>query len=116
MLDKVSHPTVIGNALVPTRGRNHSRGLERFLRRFPCLGAMLFALGVAFSVPAMAQSPQTADRSACRADAERLCGSVQRGEDRVRKCLRDNKSQLSEACKRALSQSGERERRGQSKN
>jgi hypothetical protein len=79
-------------------------------------GLMFCVTAAAFSAPVLAQSAQGAVRDACKADAERLCISVQRGEGRVQKCLADNKSQLSEQCRRAVDRAGDRHRRGDSKN
>lgn len=79
-------------------------------------GLMFCLTASAFSAPVLAQSGQGAGRDACKADAGRLCSSVQRGEGRVQKCLADNKSQLSEQCRRAVDRAGDRHRRGDSKN
>jgi hypothetical protein len=42
------------------------------------------------------------DASPCRADVERLCAGVQRGEGRLRSCVRSHLSELSAACREHL--------------
>lgn len=39
---------------------------------------------------------------ACKADIERLCGKVDKGDGRIRKCIMENKDKLSPACKARL--------------
>jgi len=54
----------------------------------------LALLALLLSLPAGAQN-----QSPCRADVERLCSDVEPGEGRIMACLRENKSEVSRACK-----------------
>ncbi|MCA3327328.1 MAG: cysteine rich repeat-containing protein [Roseomonas sp.] len=116
MTNSFHHSTATGSAGASANGRHHVPGFGGLGLRVVWLGLVLGFTAVMFSGPVMAQSGQGAGRDACKADIERFCPSVQRGEDRVRKCLSDNKSQLSDQCKRALDRAGDRHRRGDSKN
>ena len=40
-------------------------------------------------------------RTACAADAQKLCPNVERGREAIRACLQANAAQLSEPCKAA---------------
>lgn len=44
-------------------------------------------------------------REACKTDMQNYCSSVQPGRGRMRRCLNEHKSALSEACRNALRQS-----------
>ncbi len=46
--------------------------------------------------------PKIAD--ACGADIKQHCADIQRGGGRILRCLRDNKSKLSDSCKSALAE------------
>lgn len=41
--------------------------------------------------------------SACQADIEAHCASVEKGKGRIMKCLKENKDKLSESCRSSLS-------------
>ncbi|GHE53569.1 hypothetical protein GCM10019059_10870 [Camelimonas fluminis] len=41
-------------------------------------------------------------RTACRADAQKLCASAIGNRDQVASCLKTNKDKLSDGCKQAL--------------
>jgi hypothetical protein len=48
---------------------------------------------------------QVADgRTACRRDAVRLCGNVERGEGRIVRCLMEHSEELSPACRGAVAE------------
>jgi hypothetical protein len=52
---------------------------------------------------AQAASPQLSDaRTACAADVQRLCANVPAGGGRILACLKQNKDQVSDGCKRAI--------------
>ena len=46
---------------------------------------------------------------ACKADADKLCASVVRGEGRVMQCLKDNEASLSKSCKKVWGKGKEKE-------
>jgi Golgi apparatus protein 1 len=62
---------------------------------------------VLFASAAVAQQQRMHDES-CRADVERLCKDVPMGQGRIAKCLKDNESSVSAACKEHLAQMRER--------
>lgn len=88
-------------------------GLRRLLCRLAVAAAWLSAVAV---LPAAAQQASGQSRAqeesqprergalvlACRADFRTLCAGTKLGRDRVVQCLRDNASQLSEACRSAM--------------
>jgi hypothetical protein len=47
---------------------------------------------------------------ACRADVQRLCANVQPGEGRIMQCLKQNQAQLSQPCKDAAAQAGQKKK------
>jgi Cysteine rich repeat len=66
---------------------------------------LLVGLGLSMLVTAaMAaeQSPNVNRRAACKADVENLCSGVQRGGGRIAACLKQNETQVSQACKDAV--------------
>lgn len=63
------------------------------------LTALLAAPVVALAANAPSSSPGV--RAACKADAEKLCPSVQPGGGRIAACLKQNDAQVSAACKEA---------------
>lgn len=115
MSNMFSHPTAAGSNVTPANGRHCLPGFGGRGLRVLWLGLVLGITAVTFSGPVMAQSGQGAVRDACKADIERFCASVQRGEERVRKCLSENRNQLSEPCKQAIARTSERRRQGDSK-
>ncbi len=57
------------------------------------------------AVAAGAAEPQvskSALREACKADYQRYCANVPRGNGRIKQCMRDNLKNLSEPCRQAL--------------
>jgi hypothetical protein len=116
MSNMLCRPTAAGITVTPANGRNCLPGFGGRGLRVLWLGLVLGITAVTFSGPVMAQSGQGVGRDACKTDIERFCASVQRGEERVRKCLSENRSQLSEPCKQAIARTGERRRQGDSKN
>lgn len=116
MTNSFHHSTATGSAGASANGRHHLPGFGGLGLQVVWLGLVLGFTAVMFSGPVMAQSGQGAGRDACKTDIERFCASVQRGEERVRKCLSENRSQLSEPCKQAIARTGERRRQGDSKN
>jgi hypothetical protein len=59
---------------------------------------MWLALVVAGPVTVLAQGP-----GACAEDVQKFCKDVQRGQGRVRACLKQHENELSDACKRQIS-------------
>ena len=53
-------------------------------------------------VPTVALAEPGPLHSACHADVQALCGSVQPGGGRIRDCMREHRTQLSAACKVAI--------------
>ncbi len=41
-------------------------------------------------------------RGACKADREKFCANVQRGEGRIRNCMKEHYNQLSTECKQKI--------------
>ena len=74
---------------------------------------LLFPLALALLVasPVVAQTtPGQAPISACQGDVKRFCSTVQPGEGRIVKCLREHARELSPECRqaaRAARQSGQ---------
>src|SRR6201991_4797506 len=64
--------------------------------------AVLFVLG---STPASAQAPDAAER--CTPDVMRLCSEFVPDADRIVKCLKVKRRQLSRSCLTALTSKGE---------
>jgi len=64
--------------------------------------AMLGIGALAITSATAAEPSKGAAQQACKADVERFCASVQRGDGRIRKCLSENKEQLSTPCKEAM--------------
>src|ERR1017187_355140 len=50
------------------------------------------------------QAKLTEIRTACAADAQKLCAGVQPGGGRILACLKDHKDSLSDQCKQAAAQ------------
>jgi hypothetical protein len=66
-------------------------------------GYGLVGLVVAFSVlSAVATASEASVRAACKADANKYCGSVIEQTDARRTCMAENKSRLSKRCKVAI--------------
>src|SRR5664279_5964040 len=63
-------------------------------------GTLLLILCSSF-FQAEAQQVSAAVRTACAADAQRLCGGVQSGGGRIVACLKQNQDSLSDACRQA---------------
>jgi hypothetical protein len=62
--------------------------------------ALAIALGV--MVPALAFAEPGAVRGACLNDIKTLCAGVQPGGGRIRDCIKQHRSELSQGCKMAL--------------
>lgn len=62
--------------------------------------ACVIAFGVAFSTLTYAEPGSI--RGVCMNDVKALCGSVQPGGGRIRDCIREHRTQLSNACKLAI--------------
>lgn len=76
----------------------------------------ILGIGAVTTASATAAEPSKGSaQQACKADAERLCASVQRGEGRVGKCLQEHKDQLSAQCKDAMQRASARQKRGETK-
>jgi len=63
------------------------------------LRALVISIGLI--APALALAEEGPGR-ACKNDIKTLCGSVQPGGGRIRDCLRDHRSEVSQACKLAI--------------
>lgn len=60
--------------------------------------AKLFLVGsFLMSVSAFAEG-----KKACKADMEKFCANVERGEGRIAKCMKEHKDELSPACKEQI--------------
>ena len=64
------------------------------------LRALVITIGLI--APALALAEEGPGRGACKNDIKTLCGSVQPGGGRIRDCLRDHRSEVSQACKLAI--------------
>jgi len=51
--------------------------------------------------------PATAAAGPCAADVQKLCAGVQPGGGRIRDCIRQHESELSEACKKNIQEKGQ---------
>ena len=68
--------------------------------------AMVLAIvGLSANVAWAADKPSTGGRTACKADAEKLCSGVERGHGRIAACLKEHEAQLSASCKDAIAKS-----------
>jgi hypothetical protein len=54
------------------------------------------------AAPAPSKEALAAVRSACEADAKKLCAGVQPGGGRIIQCLAQHKDEVSDACKQAV--------------
>ena len=54
-----------------------------------------------------ADAPRSGRLPECRPDVEKFCQNIQPGRGLIASCLRQNESQLSEACKDALAKARE---------
>ena len=53
-------------------------------------------------IPTLAQADPGPLQGACKNDMKMLCGSVQPGGGRLRDCIKEHRSQLSDTCKVAI--------------
>ena len=65
----------------------------------PLAAAIVLSSGLAFAAD---QPSSVSPRTACKADAEKLCSGVQPGGGRIAGCLKQNEAQVSDACKDAM--------------
>jgi hypothetical protein len=65
-----------------------------------------FALLVSLGAAASAQSPSRQDQIDCRPDAMRLCSTHVGKPDEMRMCLAQNKTKLSDACRKVVEARG----------
>ena len=66
----------------------------------PFIRTLVIAIAVTF--PAIASAAPGLGQSACKADLKTLCGSVQPGGGRMRECMKEQRAELSAACKMAI--------------
>jgi len=66
------------------------------------IAARLLVISVGVVVPSIASAEPGAVQGACRTDVKALCGSVQPGGGRVRECMKEHRSQLSNECKMSI--------------
>jgi hypothetical protein len=64
--------------------------------------ALVITIGVTF--PTLALAEPGAIRGACMNDIRTLCAGVQPGGGRIRDCIKEQRSQLSQACKMAIAE------------
>jgi hypothetical protein len=69
-------------------------------RCFAGIGAVLLSCTLSATVFAAEVGPSP--RQACAADAHSLCQGIKPGGGRIKACIRDHASQLSEGCKAAI--------------
>lgn len=63
--------------------------------------ALTLALATLAATPQAQAGDAKSVRSVCRADYERLCHDVQPGGGRIKACMKEHLSQLSEDCRNA---------------
>lgn len=78
------------------------RPSDTFMRALLAAACLIGILVVTLSV-AMAHDGRGQARQACEADYRKLCAGTIPGGGRVRKCLNENFSALSDPCKKAVS-------------
>jgi hypothetical protein len=64
--------------------------------------ALAILAAVSASTAVMAQTPNAAQRAACKPDYEKYCAGTMPGGGRIIACLNKQRDQLSDACKKAL--------------
>lgn len=62
----------------------------------------IFAIASVALIPTLAVAEPGPLQGACRNDMQALCGSIQPGGGRLRDCMREHRSQLSNNCKLAI--------------
>ena len=62
----------------------------------------IFAIASVALIPTLAVAEPGPLRGACRNDMQALCGSIQPGGGRLRDCMSEHRSQLSNNCKLAI--------------
>ena len=62
----------------------------------------IFAIAGVALIPALAVAEPGPMKGACRNDVQALCGSIQPGGGRLRDCMSEHRSQLSNTCKLAI--------------
>jgi Cysteine rich repeat len=62
----------------------------------------IFAIAIVALIPSLALAEPGPLQGACRDDMKTLCGSIQPGGGRLRDCMREHRSQLSNNCKLAI--------------
>jgi len=88
--------------IAPSSPRPKSSLATRRLALLAIAAASIAPLMAAAQVPAQMRSEAMALMQICRADYDRLCGSVQPGGGRILACLQSQASQLSPACAQAM--------------
>lgn len=71
-------------------------------RKYLLIGAL--SLGLLGSAPAAFAK----DGGVCKADVEKFCKNVEKGEGRIHRCLKDHKAELSTACQTKMEKSEQR--------
>jgi hypothetical protein len=66
------------------------------------LAAACVVAGLMLTLSAASAQDRGAAREACKADYQKFCNGVTPGGGRIKKCLNDNFSALSEPCKQAI--------------
>ncbi|AVT83314.1 hypothetical protein RPYSC3_44540 [Rhodopseudomonas palustris] len=66
------------------------------------LAAACVVAGLMLTLQMASAQDRGAAREACKADYQKLCNGVSPGGGRIKKCLNDNFSALSDPCKQAL--------------
>ena len=57
---------------------------------------------LAFAATLLAPTLSFACGGACKADRERFCGNVQKGDGRIRQCMKDHYNDLSTGCRQHI--------------
>lgn len=73
-----------------------------FGRKYLLIGAL--SLGLLGLAPAAFSK----DGGVCKPDVEKFCKNVEKGDGRIRQCLKDHKSELSTACQTKMEKSEQR--------
>ncbi|MEQ9365448.1 MAG: cysteine rich repeat-containing protein [Leptospirales bacterium] len=64
-----------------------------------CVAALLLAAG---GSPVFSEKPKGEKKGVCRADIEKFCGGIEKGEGRIMQCLEENRENLAPACRQKL--------------
>ncbi len=63
------------------------------------IAALILITALLAEGPGKDGGPRHGPGGACHEDVKRLCGDVEKGEGRIRECIKENKDKLSEECR-----------------